>query len=203
MMPPDADWIELGVAERPFGGAAPSGDAPILALHPSGILVGAADGLGHGPEAAAAVNELVEACASHAGSAVTSVISQCHEALRGTRGAAVSLAAFDHGRHRAEWAGVGNVEAVLVPAREGQKRAYLIPGNGVVGYRMPQPKATALPIEAGDVLIFATDGISDRFAEIQPASLPAQELADFILDHYGKPDDDALAVVVRYRGWPG
>ena len=64
-------------------------------------------------------------------------------------------------------------------------------------------KAGVAPAELAGWLatrLTATDGIeTDYSASLSPA-VPAQRLAERILERHGKGTDDALAVVVRYTG---
>jgi len=57
-----------------------------------------------------------------------------------------------------------------------------------------------VPVAPGDLLIFATDGIREGFAEGLPTDATPQQLADQILARSGKGTDDALVVVARYAG---
>jgi phosphoserine phosphatase RsbX len=47
---------------------------------------------------------------------------------------------------------------------------------------------------------FATDGIESDYSTSLSPNVPAQALAERILERHGKGTDDALAVVVRYLG---
>jgi len=57
-----------------------------------------------------------------------------------------------------------------------------------------------VPVAPGDLLIFATDGIREGFAEGLPTDATPQQLADQILARSGKGTDDALVLVARYAG---
>ncbi|MDD5460373.1 MAG: protoglobin domain-containing protein [Methylococcales bacterium] len=78
--------------------------------------------------------------------------------------------------------------------------------GGVVGYQLPPLHASHLEVTTGDLLIFATDGISSDFAmRLSPwdpmlRHQPVQEIADRILARFGKLTDDALVLVIRYLG---
>jgi phosphoserine phosphatase RsbX len=78
---------------------------------PSGVLVAVIDGLGHGEEAGLAADLAARAMADHAEEAVESLARPCHQTLRGTRGAAMSLASFDWRTQTVTCLAVGNVEA--------------------------------------------------------------------------------------------
>ena len=71
--------------------------------------------------------------------------------------------------------------------------------GGVVGYNLPSVRVTSAALEPGDLLVLATDGVGSGFAEALAPGGGAQQIADRILAEHGKPADDALVVVVRYR----
>ena len=197
---PDAP-IDWGVAGRALAGAPESGDLHVVTAHPSGVLVAVADGLGHGHEAAVAAKAAAQVLSGHAGLPVSQLMVLCHEALRRTRGAVLSIASFDMTAGSIEWLGVGNVEGILIRHGGGPRvRESLLLRGGVVGYRIPPLRAVTLGVYAGDTLIFATDGISSAFVATELEGRPAADIAEGILRHHGKGNDDALVLVVKYRG---
>jgi phosphoserine phosphatase RsbX len=197
-------WIEWGVATRALPGEAESGDRHLVRRLPHGVLVAVVDGLGHGPEAAAAARIAIDLLARHAGEGLLSLVSHCHRGLLSTRGVVMSLAEFHVPDGTMTWMGVGNVEGMLLradPRAAPRSEAALLRG-GVVGYQLPALSALLVPVTRGDTLIFATDGIESQFARSVIPSDPPQQIADGILAAHAKASDDALALVVRYLGEP-
>jgi len=190
---PARQW---SVASRAQAGQVDSGDRSVVAAWDSGALVGAIDALGHGPEAAHAAEIAAAVLRQHAGDAPETLISQCHAALRGTRGAAVSLAALDWPRCTMLWLGVGNVSGVLVRADGGRVEQLLVHG-GVVGHKLPELRPSRVDLAPGDVLVLATDGVRNDFTEMLSASPDPQALAERILEKYASRNDDALVLVFR------
>src|SRR3989449_9965919 len=82
--------IELGVAAIALPGQTRSGDLHLVKPFPNGILVAALDGVGHGEEAARAARKACGILEGHAEEPVISLVRQCHEKLRATRGVAMS-----------------------------------------------------------------------------------------------------------------
>jgi hypothetical protein len=195
------DWAARG---RPIPGEFESGDTHIAAEFEGGALFGVVDGLGHGSEAATAARIAAALVGDQPNRSVLQLIQDCHAALRATRGAVLSLASIRAADGQLTWAGVGNVEAVVSRAdparRPGRERILL--RSGVVGYQLPALRATDLPIFAGDVLIFASDGLRHDFAEDPPVALSPADQADHLLRIYGRDTDDATVLVARYRGPP-
>jgi negative regulator of sigma-B (phosphoserine phosphatase) len=179
-----------------------SGDLHVVAPFAGGMVVALLDGLGHGPEAADASQAAVPVLQEHAGEPVDSLIRRCHEALRKTRGAVMSVASFDARTASLTWTGVGNVAGLLLRANAAQEGidVALSPRAGVVGYQLPPLRIDAFPVWAGDVLIFATDGIRSGFTEALARGLDPQAIADSILARFCSGRDDAHVVVARYLG---
>ncbi|MGQ0591469.1 MAG: SpoIIE family protein phosphatase [Gammaproteobacteria bacterium] len=196
---PLLDW---GVAAHRLAGQAVSGDLHLVQPFVNGVLVAAVDGLGHGEEAAVAARAAVATLAAHAGQSVIYLVRRCHAAMRGTRGAAMSLASFDAVAATLAWTGVGDVEGVLLRAEAGAPRESLLLRGGIVGCQLPPLGAGLIPVQSGDTLIFATDGVHSGFGEGPVANETPQQHADRLLAHYGKGTDDALVLVARWLGLP-
>jgi negative regulator of sigma-B (phosphoserine phosphatase) len=193
--------MKWSIAHRSLDNAAESGDLCVVRPFPGGILIAVLDGAGHGPEARAAVNIAAKLLEAHPKETPTSLLQRCHEGLRGTRGAALSIASIQTSVGLMTWAGVGNVEGVLVrgdqkvrPRSEG-----LVNRAGVVGRRLPPLAGTVLPLEQGDTIVFATDGVSHGFTKLISPGAPPKRTADLILARHGKKSDDALVVVACYE----
>jgi hypothetical protein len=197
---PSNDMVEWGVASRPIAGETKSGDLHVVAPYEGGVLTAAIDGLGHGVEAAEAARRAADVLAEEPGLPIPTLIERCHAALRSSRGAVMTVATLDTRSERLTWAGVGNVEAVLHRSAEGAPREAIVPRGGVVGYQLPSLREVTLTIGRGDVLVFATDGVSHDFLLDPPWRAPAQGYASRLLDTYAKDNDDALVLVVRYLG---
>lgn len=199
-----APLLEWAVATRTLPGETESGDLSLVKPIASGVLVAVVDGLGHGADAAAAARAAVEAIGRHAQESPSAVFERCHRALHGTRGVVMSVAAFGRAERSMTWLGVGNVEGVLLPADGiGRARGALLTRGGIVGSEMPRLQPHTLPVAPGDLLILATDGIREGFADALAVDATPQQLADHILASHSKGTDDALVLVARYRGGTG
>ena len=194
-----APWLAVGVAVRALPGQRTSGDCEVVRNFADGALLAAVDGLGHGQEAADAARLGCKTLEQYAGEAPVVLIRRCHTELRGTRGAAMSIASFDARLRSVTWLSVGNVEGVLW-RREGDRvlRSGLVTRGGVVGSQLPALQDEVLPVSVGDLLILATDGIRREFAEDQAHDLDPQALANQILARHARETDDALVIVARF-----
>jgi len=194
--------IEWAAAEGTRAGQTESGDRYLVAPTPDGALVAVVDGLGHGAEAADAAKVAVRSLERNAQQRVIPLVRDCHQSLVGTRGAVISVASFTAHDQTMTWLGVGNVEGLLLRAlATSPRRESLLLRGGVVGVHLPTLTAEIVPVTPGDTLILATDGVrSDFSSERLSQQDPPPMLADYILARWGKQDDDALVLVVRYLG---
>ncbi|MGH2721212.1 MAG: SpoIIE family protein phosphatase [Actinomycetota bacterium] len=187
------------VASRPRHEGDESGDRHLVAPIPGGALIAVVDGLGHGHEAAAAAEIAVHALSQNRTDTVPALVRRCHEACRGTRGVALTVAVVSSETATLTWGGIGNVEGRLVrPAAPDRAEGPLLLG-GVVGYRIPHLRPTTTTLSARDVLILSTDGVVPHYVEGLALGDQLQAMADRILRVHGR-DDDALVLVARWEG---
>ncbi len=193
--------LDCGVARAALGGNSKCGDSHVVQPFPNGVLVAALDGIGHGEEACQAAEVAAKLLAAHAEDNVIALLKRCHEALRGTRGAVISLASFNGSQAVMTWSGVGNVEGLLLRADHGspQKESLLLRA-GVLGHQLPSLHAAILPLAPGDMLVFTTDGIRQGFNFAPRMKNTPQKIADQILSEESKGNDDALVLVARFLG---
>jgi len=196
------DPVEWSVAKRCRRGEATSGDLAVVAVRPGGALVAGVDGLGHGAEAARAAGRAGAIVRASPGRDLALLMKHCHIALRGTRGAAISLAFISTSAGGVTWLGVGNVEGRVVSRAPSatQPKGSLALGGGVAGYDLPAVRTAALKVRPGDVLILATDGVDPSFADSLDVSGSTHAIAERIMARPRRPTDDARAVAVRYLG---
>ncbi len=194
--------VEWGIAAGCRRGEATSGDLAVVSLLPEGALVAGIDGLGHGAEAARAARRAAEVVRESSSDDLVLLVQRCHDALKGTRGAAISLAFVSPSTSEMTWLGVGSVEGRVLSADPAVTRpkGSLALERGVPGHELPAMRTATLAVVPGDVLVLATDGIEARFGDSPDISGSTQTISERILaDHWKRPDD-ALVVVVRYLG---
>jgi len=196
--------IEWATSGRPLPGEQVSGDQPIaIEIGKNAALFGVMDGLGHGPDAASAALRASDALRRAHTERVEVLIQLCHRVLGGTRGVAMTLARIDFEAGTLTWTGVGNVAANLVAkditGTTIRSSARLT--AGIVGYRIPEIKpAQVVSIRAGDLLVIATDGISEDHLDHIDFAASAPVIAKDIAGKYAKETDDALVLAARHRG---
>lgn len=196
-------FARWGAVNVPLGGTGDSGDNWLVSVGEDGHLtVMVADGLGHGPAAAAASAAAVSAVAGRPARDPGLALARAHEAMRGTRGGVVGIAIISPVAGELAWAGAGNITGWLL---HGRRRDGLLSREGTVGTqaRPPSPHAIRLPWPAGATLILASDGIRtmhhlDSYAGLR-AHDPAVGAAVLHRDHERKTDDACVLVVQDAR----
>src|SRR5260370_1253817 len=144
--PPLVEW---GVASLALSGQVVSGDMHVVQPFANGVLLAVVDGVGHGAAAAAAAQVAVATLRAHAHEDVLPLLERCHEALRPTRGAVLTVASCNARAGTLSWAGVGSVEGVLLRGNVKEGAAlrdcqYVLLPGGVVGLQLP-PFSRAVP----------------------------------------------------------
>ena len=189
------------MAARPIPGEHVSGDRHV-ALAGERLVVAVIDGLGHGPEAAHASARAADVLEAHPGERPDALLRRCHEELRSTRGAAITIASIDEAGGEMTWVGVGNVQAAVLQSHlsPAGTREWVPLRGGVVGYLLPSLRPGTVHLHHDDVLVLATDGVRPVFGDWPGPAESPETVAARILEEQGRGTDDALVLVARYRG---
>ncbi|MGA5493417.1 ATP-binding SpoIIE family protein phosphatase [Streptomyces cinereoruber] len=196
------DEPEVAGLTRPISGEEVCGDtwAARTEHGPDGaraVTVMMCDGLGHGPLAALAGERARAAFRAGPHGSPQDVVRALHAELRGSRGAAITVARADFSRGTVEHCGVGNISAFVVG---GDRRSTLLSLPGIVGHQLPALRSFRTPLDRDAVLVLHSDGLSDRWS---PADFPGlftrrpAVVAAQLLGQAGVRRDDAGVVVVR------
>jgi negative regulator of sigma-B (phosphoserine phosphatase) len=197
--------VDLNVGEllehssliRPCRGETLSGDAVVICSLEQGLFLAIVDVLGHGPEAHELTHVIDAYLARYGTFDLSGLMTNLHQHLKGTRGAAVGLCAIDAAKSRVDYVGIGNTAL----RRFGKEETRLVSQDGVLGQNMRTPRPQTLQLEPGDVIVLYTDGVSDRFTSFDfPGVLrhAPKEVASNIIQRFGKDHDDAACIAVRY-----
>ena len=192
--------VRYWVAWRPIPGESACGDQYLVQEFPRGVLVAAVDGLGHGDEARDAAFLAVTTLAAHAHEPVSVLVQRCHEELRRSRGAVMTLASFSEETSTMTWLAIGNVEAMLIrtASAPGGRPVTILPRGGIVGDRLPPLNPATLPVHCGDLLLLATDGIGSTFVRDIGRMEQPRQLVNHIFEQHAKSTDDALILGVQW-----
>jgi hypothetical protein len=160
-------------------------------------MVAAIDGLGHGAAAATAAGTAASIVAQSDEQDVESMMARCHDALTGTRGAAITLAWLSFVDDTMTWVALGDVEGRLLRRGEHRGRALRLPG-GLAGHHPSPLTPETVDVNRGDVIVLATDGVDGIFADALELAGAAHDIAERIIDAYWDGTDDGLAIVLRW-----
>lgn len=185
--------MEIGTAQRNCRGESECGDGYVI-IDNDVNTIALADGLGHGPMAAVAAKEFCHFVKENEAKTLTHLLGQGSTHIARTRGAAVAIIRIDKENHSLQFSGIGNVE--LQAVSEDSIKPVSVPG--IVGRKLRKIKEFDYTLHQGDLLALYTDGISSRFELKSYRHLPAEKIAEKILDDHGKFHDDATCIVIRY-----
>ena len=197
----DGARVEVAVASAPAEGETVAGDQHVAVACAGGALLAAVDGLGHGEAAGQAAQVAVRVLEEHRDEPLPRLIERCHVTLADTRGAAITVARIDTRGHMLTWVGVGNVEGRLLRLEEevglptGPESALLL--AGVVGHQLPPLRAVMLPIEPGDTVLLATDGLDADIGGRRIVRGELAPLAEGLMHRHRRGGDDALVLLAR------
>ncbi len=199
--PPD---LRIGAALVAAPGESTCGDSWVAA-HADGVLtVALSDGLGHGPDAAAASRAVTAHVAAHPAASPVELLAAMDADMGPRRGATVAIAQFRAGRATVSFSGVGNSAVRLI--RGDGSHETLVSTPGIVGRRQRSGRRTLpsnRPWDDRSLLVMHTDGVSERWAPADQTDVFAHDpatVAGWLLGTYGRHRDDACVVVVSGIG---
>jgi hypothetical protein len=154
------------------------------------------DGLGHGLAAADASVAALRAFSAVAERGPGDILHEIHGALRGTRGAAVSIAEIDRRLGVVRFAGVGNVAASIVTA---ETVRHLVSHHGIAGHQLRRVQEFQYPWPAEALLVLHSDGLQSRWTlERYPALAQRHPavVAGVLYRDFARGTDDTTVVVL-------
>jgi anti-sigma regulatory factor (Ser/Thr protein kinase) len=199
--PPDADLgLEFGAVCLPMVGERECGDAWLAIEQGPGLtIVIVADGLGHGPAAAEASNAAIQSFRRSSDKAPAEILLEAHQALKGTRGAAVAIARVDRDRRELRFSGMGNIAATILGP---DTRQGLVSHSGIVGVEIRKPQEFTQPWPEGALLVMHSDGLTSHWSLERRSPLAAKHpalVAGVLYRDYARERDDSTVVVARDR----
>lgn len=190
--------LEVGVYTRAREGEMACGDACLVKKVEGVIFLAVGDGIGHGPEAARAVEIAIASIEASINTGLVNIFQLCHRELRGTRGAVAALCRVDRSQGLWQAAIVGNIHVKILTAK-GIITPLATPG--ILGYNYPHQLLIAKgPYQEGDLFLIHSDGIQEGavpLALLANYRLTTEELVRLIGEKYGRRDDDVAVIVAR------
>lgn len=190
--------LSIGGVSVPRLGETANGDAWDYQQTETGAIVVLCDGLGHGPLAAQAAQQALEAFRSRPASAgVREIMIRIHESMRATRGAAAAVALIDLPGKTVRYCGVGNITGVIV---DGANARHLVSHNGIVGHSMARAAEFTYPWNSSSMLVMYSDGIGSRWRTDEWPGLWVRSpalISGVLFRDYERGRDDATVVTVK------
>jgi anti-sigma regulatory factor (Ser/Thr protein kinase) len=193
--------LDIGALIVPLAGEDVSGDGWAVACDADGATLLGVDGLGHGPEAHKAAAAAIHALEQRPAGSPSDTIQAAHEALRATRGAALSAARIDYAAGELRFAGIGNVSGVVI---DGGARRAMVSHNGIVGNNMRKVQEFPIDFPPGALCILHSDGVQTQWDLDDYPGLFARApaiVAGILMRGYIRRRDDAMVLVARRGGF--
>lgn len=196
-----ASAMPIGVVNVPIRGESVCGDGYFVDIGPSRSVYMMVDGLGHGLGAAEAAEVAIESISRCANEPTTEIILRIHDALKKTRGAALSVAVVDHERLILRYAGVGNISASVIT---GSSSRSLVSQNGTLGAILPRtPQEYSYPIEQNTRLLMFSDGLVSKTSPTSYLGLQNRHpglVAGVLYRDFSRKRDDATVLFAPLGG---
>lgn len=199
---PAPDAIEVGALTVPLAGEDACGDGWAVDWRDDGATLLAADGLGHGPEAARAAQAAIAVLQQQRNLPPEALLDEAHQALRITRGAALAFVHLDCVNDLLTFTGIGNISASVFA--DGGKR-NLLSHNGIVGHNMRKTQPFTLPFPPGALCVLHSDGVQTQWdLAAYPGILACHPalVAAVLLRDWPRRRDDAMVLAVRRAEGP-
>lgn len=196
--PIDGSGVVAGSVCTAIAGESVCGDGWAVVERARGCVAIVVDGVGHGPGAAEASTRALATLDGRRGRTPTELVDDVHHALRGTRGAAMSIAEVDLDRGVVRFAGIGNVAGVLV----GTAQRNMVSHHGTLGHQLRTAHEFSYPWQTGDLLVLASDGLQTRWSLDRYPGVTSRHpsiVAALLHRDFRRERDDATVVVVRER----
>lgn len=152
---------EIRSVVLPKPGEEACGDGFFFTEGPDCIRLFLGDGLGHGPDAAAAVQAAGKAFLEMESTDPVDIIRQLHPAVKKTRGLVGTVVVFDVKARCWRLCGVGNIATRIAgPSVQKNYMAY----NGIIGLNVPNTlNVQELAYEKGQLLVMCSDGLKSKW----------------------------------------
>jgi anti-sigma regulatory factor (Ser/Thr protein kinase) len=190
--------LEFGAVVQAKRGETEAGDACAVASGGGRFTLMVADGLGHGPLAAAASNAALEVLSSKPWTSPAGLLEAVHAGIASTRGAAAAVATVDLASGRGLYCGVGNISGIAYA--EGKSK-HLISHNGTLGHNARKIQEFDFEWPAGALLVMFSDGLASHWSLADHPGLeakhPALISAVLCRDHERGRDDVTVAALRR------
>jgi len=190
--------IDLGMCyQAMLGPESECGDIAVMKQYDNQCFIALIDVLGHGSVARKIALSAQDYLEENYKSMLIELMNGLHQHLKGTRGAVVAMCHLDILTGELTYVGMGNITVRIFSV----KPTRLTPKDGIVGYKMTNPRIINIKLHPKDIILMYSDGIKEHFDIFECAGLlkeDAQDIAIGILTQFGKKNDDESCVVLKY-----
>ena len=183
---------------RPYLGERLSGDVALAVDLDDRLAIALIDVLGHGPDANELAVQMAQFVRENADVDPVRMLLSLHQTFQGSRGAAAGYAVIDPVSGRVSFAGIGNPSFRIM----GASRTLRFPvSDGIIGARIRTMRAHDARMDAGDLLLACSDGVSSFEVDEYPQLFihNAMVVARTIVHRFGKDHDDSICMVARRK----
>lgn len=194
---PTAAVLHVGAVHLPQAGEEVCGDGWAIDQRGSRAVMIVTDGLGHGPLAADASRAAIQLFRNREYCGPEALMSDIHQGLRATRGAAVAVAEIDFDAERIRFVGVGNIAGTIFA--NGSSRS-MVSHNGTAGLLAHKIQSFEYAFPRHALVVMHSDGLTAHWKlEQYPglASRDPQLIAGILYRDFNRGRDDVTVVVVR------
>jgi anti-sigma regulatory factor (Ser/Thr protein kinase) len=203
----EAAEARVGGVSLPIEGETRCGDAWTAVRQDDRTLLLVADGLGHGPDAAAAADAAVRIFRDGVAAGIadpSELLDRAHRGLRTTRGAAAAVAEIPAGPGVLRYAGIGNIAASVHAGAE--RPRSLVSHNGIVGHQARRHAPFQYDWPQGALLVMHSDGLQTRWRLEDYPGLALRDpslVAAVLYRDFSRGRDDVTVVAFRGRAASG
>lgn len=190
--------VDLGIwSQALLGDESECGDLAFVKKYDNQYFIALIDVLGHGKQAREVAIYARDYLKLVYHKDLTEIMLGLHQHLKGTRGAVAAVCNLDISSGKFSYVGIGNITIRIF----GAKPARLISKDGIVGYRISKPRKNVIDLHSSDVILLYSDGVKEHFESYECKGLlkeNAEDIAFGIIKLFGKKNDDAICVALKY-----
>lgn len=195
---PEAGDLKIAGVNVAKPGQEVCGDSWGVVKHEGRWTLMVADGLGHGYDANVASRAALQVLDEHPELSPKQLLEYAHDALRGTRGAAVAVARVDRTLGKVTFAGIGNIAAQICSGPKACQ--HLVSVNGTVGHQLHTIREFSYPWPDGGSLVLNSDGLSTSTGFEGHPGLVLRDpclVAGVLYRDFSRGHDDSTVVVAK------
>jgi anti-sigma regulatory factor (Ser/Thr protein kinase) len=197
-LPPETP-MEVGAVCVPVKGERKCGDLWQTAEFGGRFLATVVDGLGHGADAAEAAEEAVRMFQANLQHTPCYMLERAHDALKKTRGAAMSIVERPLDKRSLRFAGIGNVSSSLTASERTQS---MVSHNGTLGAQIRRCQEFEYPFTQAAMLVMHSDGLVSNWDTKQYRGILRKDpalTAALLYRDFSRGRDDVTVLVARER----